>query len=57
MLQNKIVIRCADGRLLKGITSGYQPDRAGFFINPADPKSNIERCFVVTRATSEVKLI
>ena len=57
VIGRKISVVFKDGELIVGTTSGYQPDRAGFFINPADPKSNIERCFVVTRATSEVKLI
>jgi len=57
VLGRKISVVFKDGELLVGTTTGYQPDRPGFFINPADPKSNTERCFVVVKATSEVKLM
>jgi hypothetical protein len=53
----KIKVVFKDGELLVGTTNGYQPDRPGFFVNPADPKSNVERCFVVTRSTKEVTLM
>lgn len=53
----KIRVLFKDGEVLVGTTNGYQPDRPGFFVVPADPKSNVERCYVVTRATREVTLI
>jgi hypothetical protein len=53
----RISVRFKDGELLVGTTTGYQPGRTGFFVTPADPKSNAERCFVVTNATTEVKLM
>jgi len=53
----KIQVVFIDGELMVGTTTGYQPDRTGFFIVPADVKSNIERCFVVMKATREVKFI
>ena len=53
----KIKVLFKDGELLVGTTNGYQPDRPGFFVVPADPKSNVERCFVVTGATREVKFL
>ena len=53
----RIRVLFKDGEELVGTTMGYQPDRSGFFVVPVDSKSNIERCFVVTRATSEVKLM
>jgi hypothetical protein len=43
-----------DGELLVGTTQGYPPGRPGFFVVPADPTSNNERCFVMTAATREV---
>jgi hypothetical protein len=46
-----------DGEVLVGITTGYQKGRPGFFIIPADPGSNIERCYVVTAATREVSFL
>lgn len=46
-----------DGEVLVGITTGYQPGRPGFFLIPADSGSNIERCYIITAATREVKFL
>jgi hypothetical protein len=46
-----------DGETLVGTTQGYDPTRPGFFVIPADPASNNDRCFVVTRATKTVSFI
>jgi hypothetical protein len=46
-----------DGEVLVGTTTGYQPNRPGFFLVPADEDSNIERCFVITAATSDVRFL
>jgi hypothetical protein len=51
----KVVFR--DGELLIGTTQGYQPGRPGFFVIPVDPKSNCDRCFVVSSATAQVSLV
>ncbi len=53
----KIQVLFEDGELLAGTTTGYQPGRPGFFVVPADPKSNAERCYVVAAATREVTLL
>jgi len=53
----KIKVVFQDGELLVGSTTSYRRDRPGFFVIPADPDSNIERCFVVVRATKEVAFI
>lgn len=53
----KIRVTFNDGETLVGSTQGYAPDRPGFFIVPADPNSNIERCYVVTASTREVQLL
>lgn len=53
----KISVVFKDGELMVGTTSGYQPDRPGFFIVPADAHSNVERCFVIAKAAKEVKFI
>ncbi len=53
----KIKIVFKDGELMVGTTNGYQPERPGFFIVPADPNSNIERCYILTSATQEVSFI
>ena len=53
----KIKVVFKDGELILGTTNGYQKDRPGFFVVPADPNSDNERCFVVAAATREVSLI
>jgi hypothetical protein len=53
----KIKVVFKDKEVLIGTTQGYQPSRPGFFVVPADPKSNNERCFVVSSATTEVSFI
>ncbi len=53
----KIRVIFRDGEVLVGTTHGYQPGRPGFFIHPADPQSNNERCFVISAATQEVSFI
>lgn len=53
----KIRVVFADGEVLVGTTQGYQPNRPGFFLAPADPASNNERCFVIAAATREVQLL
>jgi hypothetical protein len=46
-----------DGEVLVGTTLGYQPGRPGFFLVPVDPASNMERCFVVARATDKISFV
>jgi hypothetical protein len=53
----KIRVVFKDGEVLQGTTQGYQPGRAGFFVVPADPGSNIERCYIVSDATQEVSFV
>lgn len=53
----KIRVTFSDGETLVGSTQGYSPGRPGFFIVPADPKSNIERCYVVASSTRDVQLL
>jgi uncharacterized protein DUF6982 len=53
----KIRVLFRDGEILMGTTQGYDPRRPGFFVVPADPASNNERCFVVTGSTKEVSFI
>ena len=57
VMGRKIKVLFNDGELMVGTTNGYQPDRPGFFVNPADNKSNIERCYVLTKSTREVKFL
>jgi hypothetical protein len=50
----KLRVEFADGEVLVGTTQGYQPDRPGFFVVPADAASNNIRCFVIAAATRAV---
>jgi hypothetical protein len=50
----RIRVVFTDGEVLVGTTQGYQPGRPGFFVVPADPEANTERCFVVSASTREV---
>ena len=50
----KVKVRFQDGEQIVGTTESYDPARKGFFLVPADAKSNIERCYVVITATQEI---
>lgn len=53
----KIMVTFQDGEHLVGTTQGYQPGRPGFFMIPADPESNLERCYVVASAAKSVAFL
>lgn len=53
----RIRIVFKDGEILVGTTQGYQPGRPGFFVVPADPRSNNERCYIISAATREVTFL
>ena len=53
----KIKVMFADGETIIGYTMGYSPDRPGFYITPAETKSNNERVFVVKSASEEIEFI
>ena len=53
----KVRVEFLDGEVMMGLTHGYRPERAGFFLLPADERSNNERCYVVTAATREISLL
>jgi hypothetical protein len=57
LIGRRLKVTFKDGELMVGVTTGYDHGRPGFFITPADPQSNIERCFVVTKATKDVSFI
>jgi len=46
-----------DGEVLVGTTVGYNPERSGFFVVPADAGSNNDRCYVITAATQDISFI
>jgi hypothetical protein len=51
----RVAFHMEDGEVLVGVVDDYQPDSAGFFLTPVDPRSNNVRCFVgaaaITRAS------
>lgn len=51
----KVEVTFADGQVLVGITTGYDPWRPGFFFIPPDPHSNTLRVFAVSAAVSDVR--
>jgi hypothetical protein len=53
----RIKVVFEDGEVLVGTTTGYQPGRPGFFLEPADANSNNERCYVVTSAAEEINFL
>lgn len=53
----KIRVIFKDGEILVGTTQGYDANRPGFFVIPADTETNNERIFVVTGATEQVSFI
>jgi hypothetical protein len=53
----KICIDYPDGERTVGITEGFNPSRVGFFMFPADPKSNNTEVFVVTQNCQEIALL
>jgi len=50
----KIEVVFSDGERLLGTTEAYSPARLGFFMYPADPKSNNQRIFVINANVREV---
>jgi hypothetical protein len=50
----RIVVTFLDGEVVAGFTTGYAKDKQGFFVVPADPKSNNARIYVVTTSVKSV---
>ena len=53
----KIRVEFKDDEVLMGYTPDFLSTRPGFFVLPADLRSNADRCYVVTAATKRVSLI
>ena len=53
----KLEVRFADGETLLGKTEGYNPQKIGFFVFPADPKSNNLRIFVISKNINCIKFL
>ena len=53
----KVEVTFFDGEKIVGTAPAYNPKHAGFFLIPADPKSNCIRIFVVNWNVRDVKFI
>ena len=53
----KMEVTFMDGEVLVGSTLGYDPRRQGFFLFPADPKSNNIRGYVVSSAVGKIRYL
>jgi len=53
----RIKVEFADGEVLVGTTTGYQPGRPGFFLVPVDGDSNIDRCYVISASTKDISFL
>jgi hypothetical protein len=53
----KVEVVFTDGEVLVGTTTGYDPQRLGFFLFPADTRSNNARVFVVITAIKIVRFL
>jgi hypothetical protein len=52
----KAEVTFRDGEKLVGTTDAYSPRKVGFFLVPADPRSNNLRVFVITKNANEIRL-
>ena len=53
----KIEVTFSDGEKLVGKTEGYNPQKLGFFMFPADPKSNNIRIFVIIKNARHIRFL
>jgi hypothetical protein len=53
----RIEVTFSDGEKVVGTTQAYNPKSKGFFVFPADPKSNSLRIFVVNWNVRDVKFL
>jgi len=53
----RIQVQFKDGEVLVGYCHGFAKDRQGFYVFPADPRSNNDRVFVITAATDDVRFL
>ncbi len=53
----KAEVTFRDGEKLIGTTDAYNPQKIGFFLVPADPRSNNLRIFVITKNATQIRWI
>jgi hypothetical protein len=52
-----IEVTCRDGEVLVGSTTGYDPNRSGFFLFPVDRKSNNTKAYIVAASVNKVRFL
>ena len=52
-----IEVTFRDGEVLTGTTTGYDPNRPGFFLFPIDPKSNNMKVYVVSGGVGKARFL
>lgn len=53
----KIQVEFFDNEVLIGFSQGYDANRPGFFVVPADKENNNERTFVISSAAKKVSFL
>lgn len=53
----KVEVTFRDGEKLVGTTDAYSAQKIGFFLVPADPRSNNLRVFVITKNATQIRWI
>ncbi|HMS82640.1 MAG TPA: hypothetical protein PKD12_03195 [Nitrospira sp.] len=53
----KVEVTFQDGEVLVGTTTGYEANRPGFFLFPADDRSNNVRMYIVAKAVKGVRFL
>jgi len=51
-----VCVRFLDGETILGASLGYRPEERGFYLKPADPKSNNEMIYVPQGSVKEVSV-
>ena len=53
----RVLVTFADGEQLAGTALDYSNQAAGYFVEPADPKSNNDRVFVIAQSVKELTFL
>ena len=53
----RVQVTFTDGEVIIGFALSYSPDRLGFFLVPADKKSNNARIYVINSSTRKVEFL
>ena len=53
---HRIEVAFHDGETISGVTEGYNKQKLGFFVFPADPQSNNIRIFIINKNLRTVKM-